>query len=443
MRVVSACFVVAALAGACGGKRDATPGPGKDAGPPVVVPDARMDVAQRPLGLPDLAAWRWPDRAGHIHVMTARGAESVGDWSEVAAACERALGQDPSHLEANWLLAIAKAKLGKLDEVLAPLQIAAAGDFSKWGLGSLERPAFQPFLASPIGEAWRRRIDEDRATYVEAIGRSLVVRAAGDLYAWDPTSTRWFRLTRTSGRVLAALRSPGALWYVVRGGVGVVDLTAGKTYRPLDVGGGDLELAAAWVKTGAHVLRHTKERAEPLAKKERKRPAGSWLAITAGIPVLHTKPLDGIAADWDERGFASAVRITRTNRVLTAPGQIDGASLAWSSDRTRLAFVAELADDCAPGETAIGAFVADAATGTITKLGAAAHGIAIEWVDDARVAIASDDGVTLVALDGSAQPLVGATDLVTPRRLPSCAETPVADPTPAPDPERSEPPEAE
>ncbi len=439
MRVVSACLVVAAVAGACGGKREATPAPPRDAGTVVVVPDARLEVSPRPLGLPDLAAWRWPDRAGHGHVKTARGAESVGDWSEVAAACERALGQDPSHLEASWLLAIAKAKLGKLDEVLAPLQIAAAGDFSKWGTGSLERPAFEPFLASPIGEAWRRRIDEDRATYVEAIGRALVVRAAGDLYAWDPTSTRWFRLTRTNGRVLAALRSPGALWYVVPGGVGVVDLAVGKAYRPLDVGGGDLELADAWVKTGTQVLRHAKERTEPLAKKERKRPAGPWLTITAGSPVLHTKPLDGIAADWDERGFASAVRITRTNRVLTAPGQIDGASLAWSSDRTRLAFVAELVDDCAPGEAAIGAFVADVATGSITKLGAAANGIAIEWVDEARVAIAADDGIALVALDGTAQPLVGATDLVTPRRLPSCAEVVVAEPAPEPAPEPSEP----
>ncbi len=436
-------LTVAALAGACGGKREATPTPGRDARTEVTVPDARLEVPPRPLGLPDLAAWRWPERAGHGHVKTARGAESVGDWSEVEAACERALGQDPSHLEASWLLAIAKAKLGKLDEVLAPLQIAAAGDFSKWGAGSLERPAFEPFLASPIGEAWRRRVDEDRATYVDGIGRSLVVRAAGDLYAWDPTSTRWFRLTRTNGRVVAALRSPGALWYVVRGGVGVVDLTVGKTYRPLAVGGGDLELAAGWVKTGTQVLRHTKERTEPLVKKERKRPVGPWLALTAGRPVLHAKPLDGIAADWDERGFASAVRISRTNRVLTAPGQIDGASLVWSADRTRLAFVAELVDDCAPGESAIGAFVADAATGSITKLGAAAKGIAIEWVDETRVAIAADDGVAVVALDGTAQPLVGATDLVTPRRLPSCAEVVVAEPTPAGEPDPGEPPEAE
>jgi hypothetical protein len=61
------------------------------------------------------------------------------------------------------------AKTGKMDQVLAPLQHAAAGDFGKWGDASLEQPALQPFLATLDGQAWRRRVTQDREALVAAL----------------------------------------------------------------------------------------------------------------------------------------------------------------------------------------------------------------------------------------------------------------------------------
>ena len=81
--------------------------------------------------------------------------------------------------QAAWLLAVGFAKTGKLDDVLAPLQLAVAGDFGKWGTPSLEHPALKAFLATPTGQAWSRRVDRDRAAYLAALARAIVVVAAG------------------------------------------------------------------------------------------------------------------------------------------------------------------------------------------------------------------------------------------------------------------------
>jgi hypothetical protein len=138
-----------------------------------------------PLGLPELAAYGWRKRGGQQAFQLARKAEAAGDWSAVVTACQQALAADPGHLEASWLLAVGLAKLGKTDQVLLPLSRAAAGDFAKWGQASLELPALQAFLATPIGDAWRRHIEADRERFVTAIARSVIVSAEGELYAFS------------------------------------------------------------------------------------------------------------------------------------------------------------------------------------------------------------------------------------------------------------------
>ena len=59
-----------------------------------------------------------------------------------------ALAKDPNHLEAQWLLAAALGQQGKLDELVAPLQAAVAGDLLRWGNASLDHPAFHAFMQS-------------------------------------------------------------------------------------------------------------------------------------------------------------------------------------------------------------------------------------------------------------------------------------------------------
>src|SRR5262249_4025301 len=120
-------LVVAAMLSACGNRPSPPPAERKDAASADA--EAAVDLAARPLGLADFEAYSWRRRAGQPAFRLARAAEDRGDWPAVIAACKDALAADAGHLEAAWLLAIGHAKVGQLDQVAAPLQQAAAGEF--------------------------------------------------------------------------------------------------------------------------------------------------------------------------------------------------------------------------------------------------------------------------------------------------------------------------
>ena len=463
-----ACFVAAA---ACSGDK-----------PKPAIPDdatrdaATVDIPARLLGLPDLAAWGWRDRGGQPAFRIAREAEARGDWAEVVKTCSQALAADPGNLDAAWLLAVGHAKLGKHDQVLGPLQLAAAGDFGKWGPASLELPGMQAFLATPTGQAWRRRVEDDQALYVAALARSTIVEANGDLYAFDPEGARWYRVTRTNGAVVGAIRfTTSRLAYAARKrdptndkkwelGIGLVDLTRGKFSRPVGLSTkGPIVLAhsskatpGVWVGSGGTATkkkptlwRHFDDeyRLTPLPPKTA-RPGGPWLEIKGKTARYNALPIAGIAADWDDKGLASAIHVARSNRVVAVPSPalIAGNSITWSPDRSHLAFVAQLDEQCpiaaltesisagSGGGTGSGApvpdssgvpnaaaFVADATTGALQELERAVNGLALEWRDDRKLVVAGDNGVTLVDLDGGAPIVIaGAEGLIIPRLRPKC-----------------------
>ncbi len=447
---------------ACGNRSQTQPPPPKPEDAGVVIDAAVVEVPARPLGLPDLAAYHWRKRGGHPAFRRARAAESKGQWSEVVTLCKQALAADPSNLEASWLLAAALGRLDKHGELVAPLQRAAAGDFGKWGFASLELPAFRSFLASPLGAAWRRRVETDRVAYVAALARSQIVVSEGDLYGYDPETTRWYRLTRTFGTMLGAIRvSSTKLAYVSRRrsrhkktptlAIGVVDLATGKTSHPIRLGTrGPLRVAYSghahagiWISTDARTWRRLDESTYkwiPLPPKT-PRPPGPWLEVIDTPKQrsirLHAIPVPGVTADWDDKGLASAIRIAKSGRVVTvpSPGLIDGNTLTWSPDHARIAFVAQLdeqrhcdtkTDKRDADAVNAAAFVADATTGTVTEIDRAAS-IAIEWMGDRKLLI-DEGGVSIFDLDGNPpKRLDGADGLVRPRRAPTC--TPA---TPAP-----------
>ena len=427
----------------------------KDAAPADAI--SAVEIDGLPLGLPALAGYGWRKRAGQPAFRLARKAEAKADWAAVVAACRQALAADPGHLEAAWLIAVGFAKLGKLDDVLRPLQQASAGDFGKWGLASLEQPALRGFLATPIGAAWQRRVAQDRERYTQALGRAVIVTAAGDLYAFTPEpaggagSGRWYRLTRTSGVVLGALAISAAhkIAYLARTpakrelGIGVIDLAAGTSSRPVAIGAaGPVTVAYSdsppigfWVGTPAGRATAWRQLDDDFKfhalPPRTARPRGPGLDATAKASVrLHALPAN-LTADWDDQSLASAIRIATTNRVVSvaSPGLIDGNTAAWSPDRVHLAFVAQLDDHCAPGAVNTAAFVADASTGGIQELERAAGGIAIQWLTERRLAIAGDHGVAIRSLDDGAPPVAieGATGLMIPRERPRCAPIEPAD----------------
>ncbi|MEO6771471.1 MAG: hypothetical protein ABI467_00425 [Kofleriaceae bacterium] len=435
-------FTVALLLAGCGGKPAVPPPPhhddaalgGHDATPATMTP-ARL------LGLADLAGWQWRSRAGHPAFRMARRAEARDDWAGVVESCTQALAADPTNLEAAWLLAVGEAKLGKLDAVTAPLQLAGAGDFGKWALASLDQPALQPYLATPAGQAWQRRVEADRAPYLAALGRGLVVIARGDLFAI--ADQRWYRLTRTFGGVVAAFaRADGhVLAFITRGktshqlAVGSVDLATGLTTRARPLLPLATQLAATRAGDGIWIGQQgRKPRLLSLGAGAQQgllvpttlaRPTGPWLEVYASGGVrLHRVPA-GISADWDDQGLASAIRIAASNRVVTVPGQIQGDSIAWSPDRNHLALVAQTSDRCDPTTPSVTAYAIDTATGAVTEL-ARGHGLAIDWMGDRAVAIAGDEGVNIRDLGDAAasRPLLGATNLVHPKFAPKCEALP-------------------
>ncbi len=423
------------LLAACGGPSATPPPPHRDdAALPPPGDAAPATIAARPLGLPDLESWQWRSRAGHPAFELARAAEGKNDWAGVAAECARALAADPSNLEAAWLIAVANAKLGKLAAITEPLQLAGAGDYGKWALASLEQPALQPYLATPIGAAWRARVETDRSAFAAAVAHGVIAIAKGDLFAIS--DGRWYRLTRTFGGVTAAFSADGQhVAYLTRGktghalAIGSIDLSTGLTTRPQALAPTGAQVAFTpkgfWIsQPGA------KPRLLALAPGSHQgllvattgsRPSGAWLEVYASGGVRTHRVPAGISADWDEQGLASAIRIASSNRVVTVPGQIASDTFAWSPDRTHAVFVAQIADHCIAKTPTVAAFAIDTATGAATELARAEHGLAVAWNGDRSIAIAGDDGVVLRDLSSATtQPLVGATKLVAPRFAPRC-----------------------
>jgi hypothetical protein len=380
--------------------------------------------------MPDLASFAWRARGGQTAFRTARKAENRDDWAAVASACKDALAADPGHLEAAWLYAVALAKTGQLDQVLSPLVVAGTGDFGKWAFASLDQPALQPWLATPAGQAWRHRVDDDRATYLAAIGRATIVTSHGDVFAFDPDGKRFHRLTRTYGSVIGTLpaRATHRIAYVTRTkgkkgtklGVGIINLMTGRSSHPTTIPGASLRVAmqpkGVAVRTGTSwQLLDEDGHLKPMGPPK----VSEWLDVTGRTAKLVRVPPDGIAGDWDDQGLASAIRLGQTSRVITVPGQIDGSSVAWSPDRSHLAFVA-LLDDCKPNGAAAAAFVAEASTGKVTELERASAGLAVEWIAERTLALAGDHGVELIDLGRAPVAIEGADGLSAPKRRPRC-----------------------
>lgn len=413
---------------------------------------ASVTLAPQPLGTADLAAFGYRSRDGQGLFRQARQAEAQGDWAEVARLCEAALAADPTHLDASYLLAVARAKQQQLERVIEPLSKAVAGDFAKWGNASLAQPALQSFLATTLGQAYRARVEADRDVFAQMFARSLIITSHGDLFGFDPETARFLRLTRTGGAVIGALAMKSGIAYVTREkvgkdtklGVGVLDVGTGKTHRAAHVAKPSLRVAfntkldAFVVRQGNDWYRVVATAGAVLELVPRKKHPGypaqlaeqTWLDVS-GKSVTRERLQSIVSGDWDDIGLASAMRITSTHKIVTvpSPGLINGNTVERSPDGSQLVFVAQLSDTCKPGDATAAAFVADTATGTARELERATAGMSVVWFADRKVAIAGDHGVSVVDLDTSTStPLVDADGLLAPRFKPKCVPEVVEEP---------------
>ncbi|HRC56818.1 MAG TPA: hypothetical protein PKU97_12885, partial [Kofleriaceae bacterium] len=135
------------------------------------------------------------------------------------------------------------------------------------------------------------------------------------------------------------------------------------------------------------------------------------LVLAEDRATLVRHPVPGVLADWDQLQMASALRIQRSNRVITvpAPALIDGQRLAFAPGAAHLALVAGL-DACdrkaVPGASPQGpfrAYVVDAIAGVPRQVAQSERGLEVEWIDERTLAVGSERGVLLIdvaALDG-------------------------------------------
>lgn len=432
-RSIGGVALALALAG-CGGRGSSTRASDGDGGPgAVAAPLPAIPVALRTLGKGALDEYGWRAGPGKAAFDRALAAERAGDLPTIEREASAALAADPGHLEAAWVAAVARARLGQHAQVLPALEIAAAGDWNKWGERSLELAALADFRATPQGRGWVEAADGYRAAMAAALARSVVVigrsgpargRPGAELYAVDLAEARWLRLTRTGGTVAGALPADGAplLAYVAhrpvaRGPIpelriGVVDLATGKSGREValrEVKGGTLVwrsrggepvLELQWT-TGAS----KKVQAAELDWKHGKRTAidkprpvkGARLQLDGQGSALRRLPVAGVTADWDERGTASAIRLDRSGKVVTAPegALIDGDTVALAPDGSRLVFAVAAEPPCHPDDERK-LYVAEVATGRVRKLAAGAVAAAL-WLDDDRIAFVDGDGVKVAA----------------------------------------------
>jgi|GEM_PF-1511458 len=395
-----------------------------------------IPVVVRTLGKAALDGYGWRSGPGRAAFERALAAERAGDLLAVEREASAALAADPGHLEAAWVAAVARARLGQPDRVVAALEIAASGDWSKWGERSLELAALAEFRASPAGRGWVEAGEAYRGALAAALARSLVVlgrspstvglrgRPSAELYAVDLGAARWLRLTHSGGTVVGALSAgasslvayvahrPVARGAIAELRIGVVDLNTGKTGREIVLRevrelalawrprAGEQRLIATWT-TGTskqlqsadldwkHGKRATIDKARPLRSTR--------LEVDAEGAIVRRLPVTGVTADWDERGTASAIRLDQTGKVVAAPGGalIDGDSVVLSPDGARLVFAVAAEPPCAADDVAR-LYVADVATGRVRKLASGAVSAA-QWLDDDRVAFASGDAVTVAA----------------------------------------------
>jgi hypothetical protein len=315
------------------------------------------ELAPLAFGMATLDGFAYRARAGHESFKRARESEAKGDWAAVGAACEAALAADPDHLDASYLLAVARAKQNQLERILPPLTKAVSADFGKWGQASLDQPALQKFLETPSGQAWRTRIEKDRSAFAAALARSLIVTSHGDLYAFDPETTHWFRITRTGGAVVAAFAPSdvGRLVYVTREKervahgkgktkikLGMIDLDSGRAHLAADLAGsGPIRVAYNVKKLKRFVVRvgnawssvidERKLRLEPEAKGAKigylaELADSSWIDITGRSANLTRIGVPNVSADWDNQALASALRIGSSHSRRSSPTRASQAS---------------------------------------------------------------------------------------------------------------------
>jgi hypothetical protein len=214
---------------ACGSRRDdgSSKAPPEDARARTAeVPAPLPPISPLPLGKPTLADFTYNRGPESAALERALMAESAGQWSQAGTAAAEVLAAVPGNLEAAWILALMRARLGQLDGVVEPLSMAVAGDWLRWGERSLRDPVLAGFHASAHGPRYRELTEIYDQQFRQALAEDLLivgrrstpryparpgtvqVNHRSEIYAYDVDGGRYVRASRTDGALVGYVRAP-------------------------------------------------------------------------------------------------------------------------------------------------------------------------------------------------------------------------------------------
>jgi hypothetical protein len=425
-------------------------------------PDAAPEVAEiaaPELGVDNPAAFHYLYGKGDKEWKKAEPALKAKDWVTVAAAAEATLAKDPGHLDALHWLAVARAQQKQWDKVGEPLAKALAGDWLRFGPTLAADKDLAEFLATPhgaklkavadkLGEEFDRRAGKGltllgRKTQYRPPAKSGIqpVTSRAELYAFDPETQRYLRLTETGGRLVAWLPAPSGEQIAIvsvskialpadpklleQNAVSMAEVKVGVLPWPLTTA----KLGEAKPKTKDAVFKDVRavtvawdvgdrlvvttqagkgrwELADPKpfavdpvtgqAKAAKQAPVGVPAVTVTYDDVAVTSPTDvGVEADWGERDAASTFRIPQTQKTVSLPAGEAAAreSFVVSPNKSRLVF-ATFADPCAEaeGERLASLYLVEAATGKLKHLGDGKGAFRARWLTEDWLAYEDDAG---------------------------------------------------
>ena len=204
---------------------------GKKTEPPVTKQDAgsaktvAAPIALPPLGVDRLGRFNFQYNEGGTAYDKAQAAYKTKTWATVRAQCEQAVAKDPTHFDAQRLLAVALSQQGEYAAAVEHIAAAIAGDYWKYGVAYATDPELEAFRATPHGKAVGELAAQIHDEYVKRtktamwlIGRRSTFKwpqkdgvqyatSRGELYAYDRDSHRFLRLTHTDHQVDGFVRT--------------------------------------------------------------------------------------------------------------------------------------------------------------------------------------------------------------------------------------------
>jgi hypothetical protein len=397
-------------------------------------------IALPPLGVDRLGRFNFQYNDGGAAYDKAMVAYKAKTWATVRTQCEQAVAKDPTHLDAQRLLAVALSQQGEHAAAVDHIVAAIAGDYWKYGVAYATDPELEAFRATPHGKAVGELAAQIHDEYVKRtktamwlVGRRSTFKfpqkdgvqyatSRGELYAYDRDSHRFLRLTHTDHQVDGFVRTTnevallgydkidhpkddGAPPLLARPWVLLVDPTEWKLLGKridlasaravaLGYGDGDQLIAGSAPANGRWGLGEwtvwsVDKSTGKLAKVTIPLPAPRLEITLDEGRIVRPAAIAGVDASWTG-DTAATLKLGNVSIPVPESHAASHDTVRLSPDQRHVAF-ATAVDPCAK-DAVPSLYVADTKTGALKHLLTAKSRFASRWLDPSTLAYDDGDG---------------------------------------------------